>query len=321
MYESNYSHTGVFAVYGSITANDPHLRPLFDEASTWDRTLRPHALVASIEGFTPIQFGSIGPSAPTFSSSKPQPPALSAITVTNSEIDLNWVDDGDLPWQRPNAARLFEEDGPGGEWRQIRSVGLDCEFAPVTSLAPATVYSFRVESVNSVGSTTSNTLSVKTLPNPPVYSEGTRFEAESPLEVVRSIGKSGAVSAVSGSYVSGKCVTLFDPGDAIVVSFTTAVSGTYRIGARVRSGGSNMPIGTEFWPSGYRFKLDGAAIKLTGDPSTVSQMTKMFGPTYWGMMFSDSIVLAAGEHEVEVTSNARWTAIDYIETDPINASP
>jgi len=317
MHETNFSRTGVFSVYDSISNNDPNQKPLFDEEASWDRGARPAELRASVDGFRPIPFASIGPSGPGGASLAPRTPVLKAQEVSDTRIDLEWSDDGGLPWQRETGSRLQQRNGPGGTWQTIRSFGPDVDFASVDGLSPASAYAFRVEAFNPAGPAHSDALAVSTLPTPPVAGAGTRFEAANPLEVIRSVGRSGAVAAIAAPMVSGKCVSLFDPGDAIRIAFTAPSAGLYRIGVRVRSGAANLPIGTEFWPNGYRFNLDGGEIKLKGDLSTVSPLSQGFGPTYWGTMYSMPVTLAPGSHAMEITSEAKWAAADYLEIAPL----
>jgi hypothetical protein len=316
-YETNFSHTGVFSVYASISNNNPRLEPLFDQKSEWDRNLRPQELRPPIAGFLPIPFGSIGPSDAARSLAKPQSAVIEVLGATATRIELRWSDGGALPWQRAIGTKLLEQDHDTGAWRELCSFGPDCNFASVEGLSPSSTHSFRVETYNSAGVANSNSVSATTRPEPPAFGDGMRFEAESPLEIVRDTGAKATISSVVGPQISGKCVTLFEPGDTIRISFTVPSSGSYRIGVRVRSGAANLPIGTEYWPNGYKFKLDGSSTTLKGDPSSVSQMTQLFGPTYWGTMYSEGTVLSEGAHEIEVASGAKWAAVDYMELGPI----
>ncbi len=91
--------------------------------------------------------------------------------------------------------------------------------------------------------------------------------------------------------------------------FTASASG-------VRSGDSNLPIGTSYWPDGYDFNLDHSEIELTGDPSTLSAIDSSYGTAYWGMMYSDPVSLSAGRHSIEVTSERAWAMVDCLEVAP-----
>jgi len=321
MHETNFSRTGVFSVYESISDNDPGLKPLFNEDASWDRSLRPAELRAAVKGFIPIPFAAIGPSKPAQSSLAPRAHVLRDTAVTDSRIELQWSGDGSLSWERGSGARLQRQDRSDNSWRTIRSFGPDVDTASVDGLSPSSTYAFRVERFNPAGSALSNALAVSTLPAPMVAGAAIRLEAEAPMDVIRSVGRSGAVSAVAAPMVSGKCVSLFDPGDAIRIRFTAPSAGTYRIAMRVRSGAANLPIGTEFWPNGYRFRLDGGDLRLKGDPSTVSAVSQTFGPTYWGTMYSEPVSIARGPHAVEVTSASKWAAVDYLEVAPLSAPP
>jgi len=317
MHETNFSRTGVFSVYTSIAGNDPSQEALFGDDASWDRNTRPAELRPPVSGFIAIPFASIGPAIAARAGLAPPAPALQKLAVSDSRIDLHWSDEGSLPWQRGTGARLELQDGSDGSWHILRSFGPDVDFASVGGLAPESAHAFRVEAFNAAGSARSGVLLVSTRPAPLVAGAGTRFEAASPLEVIRDVGRSGAVAAVAAPMVIGKCVSLFDPGDSIRIPFTAPSAGSYRISVRVRSGAANLPIGTEFWPNGYRFILDGGEIQLKGDPATVSPLSQSFGPTYWGTMRSDPVDLAAGPHALQVTSAAKWAAADYLEIAPM----
>jgi hypothetical protein len=318
-YETDVSGTGVFEVYASFTNNNPSQTPLFTEATSWDRTLRPASLTASVTGFVPIPFSSIGPSSPSTSSATLAPPAqrLQSLAVTETEVDVQWADDGNLRMQQPTGFTLQEEVGTSGTWTTIQSFGPDVNYAAVTGLSPDAGYSFRVLATNAAGTTYSNVLATTTLMAPLVPGTPVRFEAESPLEVIVSLNKNAPVGILSPTLVSGKAVSLFDVGDTIQITFTVPASGTYQIGARVRSGDSNVPVGTSYWPDGYAFTLDGASITLTGDPTTVSALSQSLGPTYWGTMFSGNVTLTAGSHSLDIIAKRSWAGADYMQVAPM----
>jgi hypothetical protein len=318
-YETDVSGTGVFEVYASFTNNNPNQAPLFNEATSWDRTLRPASITAAVSGFAPIPFASIGPSSPSPSSATLAPPAqdLQSLAVTESEVDVQWTDDGNLRMQQPTGFALQEEVGTSGTWTSLQSFGPDVNYAPITGLSPDTSYSFRIQGVNAAGTTYSNVLTVTTLMAPLVPGTAVRFEAESPLNVLVSLNKNAPVGIVIPTLVSGKAVTMFDVGDAIRIYFTVPSAGVYQIGARVRSGDSNVPIGTSYWPDGYAFNLDGAGITLTGDPTTVSALSESLGPTYWGTMYSGNVNLTAGTHSLDIIAERSWAAADYMQVAPM----
>jgi hypothetical protein len=317
MHETNFSGTGVFAVYASIADNNPDEKPMFDERASWDRRLRPAELRASPKGFAPIPFASIGPEDGEAAKQPPSPPRIGRPEVSSTVVTLGWTEPGNLPGERPAGFRLLEDSGGG--WRIVSGLGPEETVTEVRDLAPSSRHTYRVEAFNAAGACASAPISVTTLAPPPVAGPALRFEAESGLEVIHSVGKSGAVGVTSAAGVSGKCVSLFDPGDAVRISFSAPAPGTYRLGVRVRSGGANLPIGTEYWPYGYSFRLDGAPFTLVGDRSSVSPETKSFGPTYWGTMYSAPLVLSAGRHSVDVLSEQRWAAVDYLELAPLGA--
>jgi hypothetical protein len=318
-YETDVSVTGVFSVYAAIRDNDPDYSALFDEAASWDRSQRPAQLSASVAGFNPIPFGSIGPSIlkPPQATLAPPAQSIECLNVTDIGADLQWSDDGRLPMQKETRFALQEQIGTGDPWRTIRTFGPDVDFASVYDLAPDERYSFRVQATNDAGSSYSNILSLKTMKTPLVPGDATRFEAESPLNVINSVGHRGAVAVVNSTLVSGKCVSLFDPGDAIRITFTAPATGIYRIGVRLKAGDSNLPLGTIYWPDGYGFVLDGHEIKFVGDPTTLSAFSHSLGPTYWGTTYSENIPIAAGAHSVDIIDKRSWGAVDYLELAPM----
>ena len=176
---------------------------------------------------------------------------------------------------------MQEKSAPDADWRTVLEQGEDDDVLELRGLTPASSLAFRVQAFNSSGASESVPIAVTTPAADPAAGPAARFEAENPLEVLRSVGKSGPVAATSAAQVSGKCVTLFDPGDAIRIAFSAPSGGAYRIGVRVRSGAANLPIGTEYWPYGYVFRLDGKPLVLSGDLSTVPRI-KEFRPDLLG---------------------------------------
>ncbi|HZP58787.1 MAG TPA: right-handed parallel beta-helix repeat-containing protein [Opitutaceae bacterium] len=320
MIESDVSHTGIFSVYASIADNHPNEPPLFDETASLDRARRPGRLAAPAKGFQPIPFASIGPildHAPA--TDVPPAPILTVANITPSTIDLQWTDYGNLPSNQESGFELQLGDAKDGSWRMIDSFGPDSDFVTVTGLAPAKAYLFRVRAFNAAGSAFSSPLSTATRPPVPHTGRGMRIEAETAMTVLSGLGVRGAVGVVASKLASGgKCISLFNPGDAVRINFSVPEPGTYRLGLRVRSGDSNLPIGTSYWPDGYGFSLDGNEIELTGDPSTVSEIDSSHGTTYWGMMYSEPIPLSAGRHSIEVTSQRTWAMVDYLEVTPFS---
>lgn len=316
-YETDVSGTGVFEVYASFTNNNPNQTPLFSEAASWDRTLRPATLTASVAGFAPIPFSAIGPSSPSPATLAPPIQRLQSLGVTETEVDVQWVDDGNLRMQQPTEFTLQQEVGTSGTWTPIRSFGPDVNNAAITGLSPDTAYSFRILATNAAGSTTSGALTLTTLMAPLVPGTPVRFEAESPLNVIVSLNKYAPVGILIPTLVSGKAVSLFDVGDTIRINFTVPATGTYQIGARIRSGDSNVPVGSSYWPDGYAYNLDGASIALIGDPATISALSPSLGPTYWGTMYSGNITLTAGSHSLEIIAKRSWAAADYMQVTPM----
>jgi hypothetical protein len=322
--ETDVSGTGVFAVYASMANNNPAISPLFDDAAALDRSLRPAQIQAPVTGSQPIPFGSIGRNtqgqpAPTFA---PPVPVLTSTAVTNGEVDLAWTDYGNLPCEQEAGFELQRRNEPNGAWEVITSFGPDVDFCTSTGLVPSTVYSYRVRVFNAAGSVFSNSVTVTTLGPDYVPGAGTPIEAESSMTIVTNIGQRGNIGVVYAALASRQSVvSLFDPGDDVRIPFNVAVTGTYRLGVRLRAGDSNVPLGTSYWPNGYSFNLDGSSLPMGGDPSTLSPVDNSMGTVYWGTMYSGAVTLNAGEHTLDVISNHLWAALDYIEVDPFVPPP
>jgi hypothetical protein len=148
-------------------------------------------------------------------------------------------------------------------------------------------------------------------PAPPPSPITVRVEAEAALVVVNDVGSNGSVGISDGMLDSGRSVRLYDVNDAVRVAVNAPAAGEYRIAVRVRSGGTTGSTG--FWPNGYAFKLDGAALALTGDLTSLSALDESYGGAYWGTMRSLTVTLAAGMHTVEIAALAAWGVVDYVE--------
>ncbi len=320
MIESDLSHTGIFSVYTAIADNNPNAAPLFDEATSLDRNRRPGWLTASVKGFQPVPFASIGPVRDHVPAAHvPPAPTLTGTNVTASTIDLQWTDYGNLPNDEETGFELQLCDGKGDSWRQIDSFGPDTDFVTAAGLLPAKNYLFRVRAFNAAGSAFSNILSVVTRPPVPRLGRAVRIEAETAMTVLSVRGSRGPVGVVASRLASGgKSVSLFNPGDAVRINFSVPKPGPYRLGVRVRSGDSNLPIETSYWPDGYDFNLDDREIGLTGDSSTLSGLDSSYGTVYWGTMYSDPVFLSAGSHSIEVTSERPWAMVDCLEVAPLS---
>lgn len=309
--EVNSSGTGVFAVYASMANNQPGHAPLFFSSVLLSRGLRPAAVTANINGFQPIPFNSIGPEQVTTSSSSfaPSAPTLSG-SVTTAQIDLRWSFSTLTAGLFVDGFGLERRNLPDGAWLSVQTLGAESSFTSLAGVPAGTSYAFRLRVYNAVGSVYSNEVSLTTPDAPLVVGTATRFEAESSLNVRNDVGNKGSVGVTNAILDSGSSVRLFDPGDEIRISFSVPSTGTYRIGARMRAG-------QNFWPSGYRFTLDGSTILLSGDAATVSALDPSYGPTIWGTMYSDTLTLSAGTHTLDVAAAADWGVADYIEVAPL----
>jgi len=319
--ESNVTHTGVFAVYKAMADNNPSEPALFDDEASLDRSRRPARLAASVTGFQPIAFASIGP-APIdrADASRPPPaPLLSSPAATPTSVDFRWTDYGNLPSSQESGFELQWRKDPTGPWTVLKALGPDSVFATASGLSPSQSFTARVRAYNAAGESFSNPVEVSTSAPPMVAGPASRFEAESSMSVLRSVGAKGKVGVISSKLASGgKCVSLFNPGDAVRIRFSVPTDGTYRLGVRVRSGDSNLPIGMSYWPDGYEFALDGGEVALRGEPSSVSDIDPSYGKAYWGTMLSGPLRLSAGPHSVDVASSQVWAMVDYLEVAPLS---
>lgn len=321
MVETNFSGTGIFSVYASITNNQPAQAPLFDDNAAFDRAQR-GTLQASIANFAAIPFAQIGPDATGIVvTSAPAAPTLGNSAPTASEVGLRWSSSGNPPSRRESGIAIEQRSGTQGAWSVVRSLAANADSAVITGLASSAVYTFRVREFNSAGATYSNELVVVTADAPLVAGLAVRTEAEDAYAVLADTGGNGAVGVSNATSDSGQSIRLFDPGDAVRVSFPVPSAGLYRIGVRLRSGDASIPVGSDYWPNGYRFKLDGNALILTGDPATISALDNSYGPAYWGTMYSDAVTLTAGSHTIDVTAVTPWGVLDYVEIAPLAGGP
>ncbi len=313
MREHDASGTGVFSVYAAIADNDPAITPLFDARAALDRSLRPVSLAAPVAGFNPIAFAEIGRDFSTWPAATRPPPApvLTVRAASPTQVDLAWVDFGNLPANQETSFTLERRNLPDGPWQLLRTYGPDSDFDSDSGLAPTKAYAYRVRATNAAGSAISPAceivMPVLLVPTAPA----TRLEAETAYTVVADVGSYGTVGVSNGTLDSERSVRLYDPGDSFRRSFTVTTGGLHRIAFRGRAGG------TGFWPNGYKFHLDGQALPLTGDFSTLSAYDTSYGGCYWGTMYSEPLQLPAGTHTLTVTSGTYWAVADYLEFVPI----
>lgn len=311
MTESDLSGTGVFAVYSAIANNNPNQPAMFDEAESWDRSLRPSTLTASVSGFIPVPFASIGPSVVGVSSVilSPPTPVLETVTFTNSEVDMQWTDDGIHAEQQESGFVLQRQNAPNGQWQAVNTFGPDVDYVEVTELAPSTTYSFRILSFNAEGSVYSNVVTVTTLAPGLLSGTSTIMQAATDFTVIKDIHLNGTVEVQSSTQQSGPSVQLLDAGDTIQISFVTG-SGLYSLAVRVRSGFTGFP--TYYWPLGYQFEIDGSTVTLAGDSTSLSAFDSGYGGSYWGSMNTGPISFSAGIHVLQIVATDAWAGVDYI---------
>ncbi len=316
--ESNPSGTGVFSAYASMANNTSSQAPLFDDASSLDRALRPAQLRAAVPGFAAIPFAAIGRtwSQAPVATAPPPVPILEGQVLSPTQIDLQWTDDGNLARVQETGFVLERRNETGGAWVPVRSFGPDVDFASQAGLAPGTRYSYRVRVANAAGTAVSNILTLTTEPAPWIAGSATRYEAETTFAVVNEVGALGTIGVSNATLDSGQSVRLYDPGDVLRIPFAITRPGAYRIGVRVRSGSASGPA--SYWPGGYRFKLDGDDIVLRGDSTTLSAQDPSYGVSYWGTMLSGTQTLAVGAHAVEVRAVSSFCVVDFLEVAPLS---
>lgn len=313
-FQSNSSGTGVFGVYASFTNNDPAQPAMFGAAAALDRTQRPATVTATatIPGFQPVPFAAIGPlaSAQAAATLPPPPPVLYGQIQSAAIVGLTWDDQGGI-WNTRTAGFEVQQAATAGAWTAVQTWGPDVDFTSVTGLPAATTTLFRLRAYNANGSSYSNPVSLTTPAAPLVASATLVIQAALPLTVIADLGKNGHV--VAGAAIaddSAGTVVMYDAGDAIQINFTVPTAGTYALGLRARSGGSTGT--TSYWPNGYQATLDGTAVPLTGDPSSLSALDPSYGGSFWGTMASAPLTLAAGPHAVIVTAEASWGGVESL---------
>jgi len=305
--QSDVSGTGVFSVYAAMANNNSSQAPLFDEAQSWDRSLRPSELTAAVTGFTPIAFSTIGPSIASSSSINQLPPvpALQVLSFTNNQAQFQWTDDGIHPEQQETGFEVQQENEPGGTWAAVQEYGPDVDFSTITGLAPATTYGFRVRSFNTMGSVYSNVVTVVTgAPTPVLGSSTVTSAAGSETAVQNDLNNS--VNLTQATSIVGPGITLFTVADSIDVTFTSG-AGQYNLAVLSRCGYSAYP--TYYWPSGYQYILDGNPITFVGDPTSISALDPDDGGCYWGTMNSGLITLVAGTHTLKITAEVQYAIV------------
>jgi len=311
-FESDSSGTGVFSVYASLTDNNSQVNALFTAAAAEDRSLRPVTVTSTdLSSFTPVPFAAIGPdlSAEPAATVAPSLPRLTAASASSSSVTLQWTT---LSSATNSAATSFAlQSASGSGWTTLQTCGGEVDFWTVPGLAASSTYTFEVVATNAAGASTSNTVTVTTAAAPLQTGAVVRIEAESPLNVVTDKASNGTVGVSDAMLDSGASVRMYDAGDAIQMNFTIATAGTYELGLRVRSGGSTGP--TAFWPSGYTATLDGTAVAVVGDPTTLSALDPSYGGCFWGTMVSAPLTLTAGSHSVILTAQSNWAVADYLD--------
>jgi len=310
--ELDTSGTGVFAVYAAMTNNNPSQAAMFGDAASWDRSLRPAQLTAAVSGFTAIAFSSIGPSIPGSSTVNlaPPVPVLQLLAATNAEVDLQWTDDGIHPEQQETNFELQRQNLPSGAWQAIATYGPDVTFGSATGAAPSTSYAFRIRSYNAIGSSYSNSVTVLTAPPALVPGVPVQVTAtSSALTVLNDVKHNGVIGTIIATTQASASISMYDVGDEVQIAFTTG-AGLVQVGVRGRCGDTIFP--TFYWPSGYQYTLDGVAITLTGDTTTVSPFDPSNGGFYWGTMFTAPMTMTAGTHILTITSEIPWAAVNYL---------
>ncbi|MEI7973879.1 MAG: Ig domain-containing protein, partial [Bdellovibrio sp.] len=148
------------------------------------------------------------------------------------------------------------------------------------------------------------------------------IRADQNFQVMNDSGTYPIVKTGADLAVNGTALTLYDsatgatPGDKVKLNFRTSEWGLYRIGVRVRSGGSWSA--NSYFSNGYRFTLDGKTVlTMQGDNSSISAyQTPSGGGVYWGSMYSPPLKLGAGDHFLEIESLMPWGLLDSLIIEP-----
>ncbi|MES2730591.1 MAG: right-handed parallel beta-helix repeat-containing protein [Bacteroidota bacterium] len=176
----------------------------------------------------------------------------------------------------------------------------------LTNLVAGT-YVFRFTVNNGCGATAYDEITVTVYP--PVTA---LYEAETIYTTLADVGTRGTVGISNCPSASGSSfVRLYDDGDKIKLTFNMALTGTYQVSVRLRSGDVNGA--SSFWPNGYAFTVNGTSTTFTGDASTLSAQNSCVGTAYWGTMRSAVINLTQGQNYVTVLSQKFFAAVDYLE--------
>ena len=310
--EQNSSGTGVFSLYTSFAPNNSAQAPLFTAAQALDRSQRPATITASLAGFQALPFAAIGPddSAEPAATQAPAAPQLTVDTVTSTSAQLEWADSGVPAAQRPTGFEVQEQTG-AGSWQVVGTYGPDVDFTPLSGLAAATAYGLRVRAFNAQGSTYSNVAAITTAAAPLATGAVIHLAAQSLLTVVHDGHQNGTIQFAQGVPDANGSVQVYDSGDAVQATFTVPAAGQYRLALRARAGGGGGP--TSFWPLGYALTLDGAALPITGDLTSLSALDLNYGGCFWGTMDSDAVTLAAGPHTVVITANETWGVLEALD--------
>ena len=136
------------------------------------------------------------------------------------------------------------------------------------------------------------------------------MEAEDIFTVATEMGGNSEVRRDGNSPGSsgGASVTLFDEGDAAMLSFNISEARDYDLAVRVRVGEASGD--TEDGLAGlYTLVLDGDTLDYRLDSMSVSGLQ---GDTYWGEIVLTAVALTEGAHELTVISNRNWLKLDRL---------
>ncbi len=136
------------------------------------------------------------------------------------------------------------------------------------------------------------------------------MEAEDIFTVANEAGENSEVRRDGNSPGSsgGASVTLFDEGDAAMLSFTISEARDYDLAVRVRVGEASGD--TDDGLAGlYTLLLDGDTLDYRFDTMSMSSLQ---GDTYWGEIVLTAVALTAGDHELTVIANRNWLKLDRL---------
>ena len=135
-------------------------------------------------------------------------------------------------------------------------------------------------------------------------------EAEDIFTVATEAGANSEVRRDGNSPGSsgGASVTLFDAGDAALLTFNITEDRNYDLAVRVRVGEASGET-NDGLAGLYSLVLDGDTLPYLYDSLSISALQ---GDTYWGEIILSDVTLTTGEHQLTVVANRNWLKLDRL---------